>query len=360
MKTAYGIGVVAVLVLIGLIVVSTTCAYIVDEREQVVVTRLNRPIRVIVGALPEAEFATLQQEIVDTARRKKSVDTETSDDLRVDRGAGLYFKAPFVDAVSRFPDTVLEYDAEPEDIVTADKKKLVVDNFARWRIENPLLYWISVRTQVAAHGVLDDIIYSVVREELGRNDLIEVIRTSNRPIEEKAEVLPEGGEAEGVVSSEDPMRDQIKNGREAIMKAVSARADETARREYGIRVLDVRIKRAELLPENLQAVFARMEAERSRISKGYRSDGRKQADIIEGDTDRRVQVIGANAERDATMLKGDGDAGAVKIFAEAFNSNPELYRFMRSLEVLNENTPEGAEMVIGVDSGVFRLLKGAE
>jgi membrane protease subunit HflC len=334
----------AVVAAVGLI---STFGFIVTEREQIVVTRLNRPIRVIVGSVPEDQFASLAKEIADTAVKDQVA-------VRVDRGAGLYFRIPFTDSVERFPDTVMEYDAEPEDIITADKKKLIVDNFARWRIENPLMFRIRVRTEVAARGALDDIIYSVVREELGKNNLIEVIRTSNRQVGQgtaSTESVKEG------FVMENPLRDPIKRGREAIMKNVAAAADKTARQQYGIRVLDVRIKRAELLPENLQAVFARMEAERSRISKGYRSEGHKQANMIEGAVDRRVKIILANAQRDATTMRGEGDAEAIRIFAEAFNSNPDLYRFMQSLDVLKDGTPSDSELVIGLDSSIFKFLK---
>jgi modulator of FtsH protease HflC len=275
----------------------------------------------------------------------------------------LRFKLPFnIDRVQRFPDVVLEYDAEPREIVLADKKKLEVDNYARWRIINPLLYRVGVQTERNARERLDDVIYSVMREELGRNPLIEVIRTSNRYTGAELPTVDEaisGDELElaTVLPETSPMREDIERGREEIMQAVTEKADALAREEYGIQILDVRIKRADLLPENLQAVFGRMQAERQRISDAYRSEGQKEADIIEGETDRQVEVIGANAERDAKILRGEGDAEAISIISAAFRTNPELYRFMRSLEVLEEATPVGSEVVIGLDSGLFHLLQ---
>lgn len=339
-----------VLALLGLLLFCIDAfTFVIDEREQAVVTRLNRPIRVILGDIADEDFPTLQQEIVETAR--ESTDAET---LSVSKGAGLYLKMPFVDTVNRFPDTLLYYDAEPEDIILADKKKLMVDNFARWRIENPLLYWIRLRDEVAARNALDDIIYSVVREELGKNDLVEVIRTSNRAVEKPVAPISEEEAALGI--QEERVAERVDLGREKIMQIVTERANGMAR-QYGISILDVRIKRADLLQENLQMVFSRMTAERSRISKGYRSDGRKQADIIESDTDRRVQVILANAKREASMQRGEGDAEVLRIYAEGFNQNPELYRYIRSLEVLQESTPPGSELVIGLDSSLFQMLK---
>lgn len=339
----------AIAILIALIV-ANMCAFIVHERDQVVVTRLNRPVHVIVGDRTAEEFEKLKAEIQQSARRGG----DPASELKISMGAGLYFKMPFTDAVERFPDVLMTYDVEEEAVVLADKKTLVVDNFARWKIENPLLFRISVSTITGANGALDDVIYSAVREELGRNGLTEVIRTTNANVETGAATSADNPEA---LEAENTMREQIVLGREKIMNAVTASANERTRTQYGIRVIDVRIKRADLLPENFQAVFGRMSAERSRISRGYRSEGQKQADIIMGTTDRQVQVIRANAERDAAKLRGEADAEAIRIFAEAFNANPELYTFIRSLEVLEKSLPQGTEAVLGANSGLFRLLK---
>ncbi len=332
--------------------------YIVDEREQVVVTRFNKPVRVIVGDHHE-DFETLKREIIQSATRTEGSEGNLDiPGLRVSQGAGLYFKMPFIDVAEKFSDALLEYDVEPEDIVTADKKKLIVDNFARWRIENPLLFRIRVRTETAARGQLDDVIYSIMREELGKNNLIEVIRTTKKFEDFDESVDPDDEESLFAPSEQlaNTMLEVLRRGRAEIMATVTRRADAIARERYGIRIIDVRIKRAELLPENLDAVFRRMQAERERISKGYRSEGEKQAQIIRGETDKRVAVILANAQREAQETRGEGDAQAIKIFAEAFGSNPELYSFMRGLEVMTDATPFGSEMIIGLNSSIYKLL----
>ncbi len=345
--------------LVALLVVRM-CAFIVDEREQVVVTRLSKPVHVIVGERSPEDFGSIKNDIYRVAQRTVGQDTPIApSDLKVSMGAGLYFKMPFVDTVESFPDVLMTYDAEPEQIVLADKKTLVVDNFARWRIENPLLFRISVRTVVGATGSLDDTIYSVVREELGKSNLIEVIRTTNDLLKDGAVVADEeAAEAEAaVVETQNLAREEIALGREKIMNTVTQRANAIARAQYGIRVIDVRIKRADLLPENFQAVFGRMTAERSMISKGYRSVGQREANIIKATTDKNVQVILANAKGEASSLRGEADAEVIRIFAEAFSTNPQLYTFIRSLEVLGANTPSGTEMVLGADSGLFGMLK---
>jgi len=336
--------------------------YIVDEREQVVVTRFNKPVRVIVGD-QHGGFEELRQAILRSATRTEGSEGNLDiKSLKVSEGAGLYFKMPFIDAAEKFSDTLLEYDVEPEDIVTADKKKLIVDNFARWRIENPLLFRIRVRTETAARGQLDDVIYSIMREELGKNNLIEVIRTTKVFVDfdEPSDSDLEEGQPAPEAEVSRAMLEVLERGRAEIMATVTRRADEIARERYGIRIVDVRIKRAELLPENLEAVFRRMQAERTRISKGYRSEGEKEAKIIRGTTDARVVVILANAQRKAQETRGEGDAQAIKIFADAFGSNPELYIYMRGLEVMRDATPVGSEMIVGLNSSIYHLLTGGD
>jgi len=358
--------VLAIAVLL-IVLLFTTCTYVVHEREQAVVTRLSKPIRVIVGEEDPEKFEEIREEILRVTQRSDmagDVNLEAGDDLIVSQGAGLRFKLPFnIDHVEYFPDVIMEYDAEPREIVLSDKKKIEVDNFARWRIINPLLYKVRVQNDGNAREQLDDIIYSRMREELGKNPLIEVIRTNpwdpgDAPVgDDEALLADEGIELTALLSEQNPMHEEIQRGREELMRTVSERSDVDAREKYGIQVIDVRIKRADLLKDNLQAVFGRMQAERKRISDAYRSEGQKEADIIEGETDRQVKVIAANAERDAKILHGEGDAEALAMVSEAFGSNAELYRFMRSLEVLEDATPAGSEVVIGLDSGLFELLK---
>lgn len=321
--------------------------YVVDEREQIVVTRLDKPVRVIVGDYRE-DFEQLKQEIIDSATR--SVDNSNLDirGLRVDQGPGLRFKMPFIDKAERFPDTVLEYDADPREVVTRDKKKINVDYFARWRIDNPLLYRTSLLgSEVKARAGLDVIISSLIREELASNNLIEIIRTTK--------VFEREQQADQIAAN--VMSETLERGREEIIQTVTRRVSVQALAQYGIRVLDVRIKRAELVDENLQAVFDRMKAERNRISLAYRSEGHKDADIIRGETDKSVVMILAEARAEAQRIRGEGEAQALNIFAKAFGKNAQLYRYLRSLEVMKEATPSGSELVIGLESSIYRYMK---
>jgi membrane protease subunit HflC len=346
MPAAIAVGILVVIVALG------KPFYIVSEREQVVVTRFNKPVHVIVGDLRD-DFDVWKEEIIQSARRQEGNEGALDiSGLTVGHGAGLKFKMPFIDAVESFPDTMIEYDTEPREVVTRDKKTLIVDNFARWRIENPLLFRIRVGSEATARGRLNEVIYSVLQEELGRSNLIEVIRTKKD--------FTDFGEDDEFLN--DPlmsstMLEVLTRGRDEIMNSVTVQSNTIARERFGIQVIDVRIKRADLLIGNLQAVFSRMQAERARISTGYESEGEKEASIIRGDTDKKVTILLAEAEAEAETIRGEGDAQALKIFADAFGQNPELYKFLRTLEVIGESTRPGSEFVIGIDSSIYRLLQ---
>ena len=375
MRKEYFISGVVVVVIAAALFIILGSAYIVDEREQAVVTRFNKPVHVVLGAMhgdvEAPSFEERRQGVHDSVRElagEGGLDVEgveTESDIRVSEGAGLYFKMPFVDEVHRMPNVMLEYDAPPWEMHLADQKLIRVDNFARWRIENPLLFLVRVRTEARAHDRLRDDINDQMRGEIGGNSLTEVIRTTNRFVDRQPAFLEElgdglGDEVEEMVQEDfyhdSPIREHVERGREEIMKDITQEVDQGVR-EWGVRVLDVRIRRAELLEENLEAVFQRMEAERSRLSKGYRSEGERQASIIEGQTDRRVEVLKANAERDAEILRGEGDAEAAGLFGDAFAAHPEVYEFIRTLDLIEQSTPKDSELIVGLDTSIYRLLR---
>jgi membrane protease subunit HflC len=218
------------------------------------------------------------------------------------RQPGLHWKIPFIQQVSFFDKRILEYDASPRPIITRDKKTLQVDNFAKWRIIDPLKYLQTVRSESGAQSRLDDIIYSELRVDLARKDLLDIV-------------------------SQD---------RSEIMEQVTKRSDRQAR-TYGIEVVDVRIKRADLPPENEKAVFGRMKAERNRIARRYRSEGQEQSLKIRAETDKERSILLADAYQKEQEIRGEGDAKAVTIYAEAFQRDPEFYGFLRTLEAYKKS-----------------------
>ncbi|HOP25840.1 MAG TPA: protease modulator HflC [Candidatus Sabulitectum sp.] len=331
--------------------------FTIDETEQAVILQLGKPVRVILGDRTPEEMAEIEAWM-----------EENAPGVGLSSGAGLYFKIPFLQQVRIFDDRLLEYDDAPSDVVTRDKKHLQVDCYARWRIQNPLLFLQSVQTVNAAKSRLDDIIYSVLRQEIGRSDLIHIVRNTNNPIglgeyvnlvdnvtysDTTQENITMTGTGE-IVEIIRLIRLPAGQGREALL----ARVTETTRvmtEEYGIHVVDVRIKRADLPAENLQAVFNRMQAERNRISTRYRAEGHRMAQTILAETDLRVDSIRSLAELNSLRIRGTADSTAAAIYAQAYESYPDFYRYMQSLETLERVMGTDDELVLSTE-GIFEYF----
>ena len=250
--------------------------------------------------------------------------TQFGEKIRVITEPGLYFKYPDpIQKTTYFDKWLLEYDAEPEQVFTRDKKMLVLDNYARWRIIDPYLFMQSLQTVDRALKRLRDIVKSELLKELGRHELSEVVALN----------------------------------RESIMELVTARCDSTAR-TFGIEILDVRVKRADLPPENEAAVFERMRAEREREAKGYRSEGEERALEIRADTDLEAAQIKAAAYEESQRIRGEGDAEALRIYAAAYTGAEEFYEFSRTLEAYEQALDEHTVLVQPMDTDFFKYLQG--
>ena len=331
--------------------------FTINETQQAVILQLGKPIRVIAGSRTPEEMAHLELWIA-----------ENAPGVALSSGAGLYFKIPFLQQVHVFDDRILEYDDDPSDVVTRDKKHLQVDCYARWRIQNPLLFLQSVQSVYAASSRLDDVIYSVLRQEIGRSDLIQIVRNTNDPIgigeyvrlvsnvtysdtTNASIVMTESGEVVEVIRM---IRVPTGQGREALLRRVTE-ITRVMTEQYGIYVLDVRIKRADLPAANQQAVFTRMQAERNRISTRYRAEGHRMAQTILAETNLRVDSISSLAERRALRIQGTADSTAAAIYADAYESYPDFYRFMQSLETLDNIMDANDEMVLST-TGIFQYF----
>lgn len=242
--------------------------------------------------------------------------------VRTITSPGLQTKVPFIQGVVFFDNRILHYDSEPKEIITKDKKTLVVDNFAKFRIIDPLKVYQSVRDERGAQSRLDDIIYSELRVDLGTKDLTEIVS---------------GGRAE-------------------IMSSVTKASTEKAA-NYGLAVLDVRIKRADLPPENEKAVYARMQSEREREAKRYRSEGEEEAQKIRSEADKERQIILAGAYKTSQELMGKGDALAFKTYAGAYEQDSEFFEFTRSMDAYKKAINSGSVLVTGTDTEFFKYLK---
>jgi len=253
---------------------------------------------------------------------EQAIVVQLGEPVRTVQEPGLYFKAPLVQNVLYFDKRLLAYDAAPKEILTKDKQQLVVDNFSRWRIRDPLQFYRTVRNEVGAQSRLDDVIYSIVRENLGRHTLREIMN------EKRTEVMTE----------------------------VTKESD-TKARDYGIEVADVRIKRADLPEKNELNVFNRMRTERERLAKKFRAEGDEEARKIRSESDKEVQILTAEARKQAEITRGQGDAQAVKIFADAYGRDPEFYQLVRTLEAYRNSITEGTTLILSPNSEFFRYLK---
>ncbi len=238
---------------------------------------------------------------------------------------GLYWKIPLLQNVMRFEKRLLEYDAAPRELITRDKQQLQVDNFSRWRIVDPLKFYQTVRSEAEAQSRLDDIIYSNLREVIGRTKQSEVV----------------SGDREAILS-------QVTN--DSHVRAAS----------YGIQVVDVRIKRTDLPAKNEQNVFSRMRTERERQAKKFRAEGDEEARKIRSQAERERRVLLAEATRKADLIRGEGDALAVEIYAKAYQRDESFYEFTRTLEAYRNTLGERTSLVLTPSSEFLRLLHSSK
>ena len=235
---------------------------------------------------------------------------------------GLKFKIPFYHQVTFFDKRYLDYDAPARDVITSDKKSMVIDNFAKWRIVDPLKVFQAFQTQRGALQRLDDIVYSELRVELGRHELTEIVSAN----------------------------------RDLIMQRVSDRSNEKAS-VYGLEVLDVRIKRADLPEQNEKAIFQRMQAERERQAKQYRAEGEEEAQKIRSEAEKDKEIILAEAYKTSQELRGAGEAKAYKIYADAYKQDPKFFEFVRTMEAYKKVFAKDTTMVLTPDSEFLKFLK---
>jgi len=270
-------------ILIAIVGLSTV--FTVDETRQVVILQFGEPVRII-------------------------------------KMPGLYFKLPApLQVAQRFDDRLLEYDVPPEEILSKDKKSLIVDNYVRWRIVDPLLFLQTVQTEPIAKTRIDDIVYSELRRELGTHNMSEIITES----------------------------------REIIMEKVT-RESAIATKPYGIEVVDVRLKRVDLPQNNEQSIYRRMQAERIRQANKFRSEGEEESQKIKASTDKDKTIILATAYKEAEEVKGEGEAKAVDIYARAFSKDPDFYEFYRTLETYKIILDKKTTLVLPTNSKLFDIL----
>jgi membrane protease subunit HflC len=284
---------------------------------------MNRSLLIVVGIVIIALGIVAVSAAFIVRQTEQAIVLRFGDPKQVIQEPGLHFKIPFVDDVTYFDARILDYAPPQEEIIAADQKRLVVDSFARYRIANPLEFYKSVGTEISARARLAGIMSASLRRVVGSETLASVLS------EERQDII-------------DRIRTDVN---EAAIK-------------FGIDVVDVRIRRADLPVENANAIYQRMQTEREREAKEFRAQGEEISLRIRARADRERTVLIAESQRQSQVLRGEGDSEAIRIYADAFGQDPEFYAFYRSMEAYrNALKADGTTMILSPDSDFFSYFK---
>lgn len=275
--------------------------------------------------------------------------------------AGLHMKLPFIQRVRRFEKRILNWDGYPNQIPTKDKKYIMVDTTARWRIVDPLLFLQTVQTEAGARLRLDGILDAATRDTISNHNLVEAVRNSNKIIDDlkAAEAAAAKGGKDVVPGGEDEVVgeiDAIKVGRESLSSMIIERG-KAGLSEFGIELIDVQLRHISYESSVEAKVYERMISERQRIAQKIRSVGLGERSKIQGKISKDLQKIDSEAYRQAQQIEGDADAKAIRIYAQAMNSDPSFYEFVRTLEAYKKAFPAGTKMILSTDNRFLDLMR---
>ena len=306
-----------------LAILLSSSIYIVDETKQVFLTRFGKIIR---GPI-------------------------NSNNVEGDNEAGLYFRIPFIDQVLSFEKRYLEWDGNPEKVTTRNKVFIEIDTYARWRIDNAKRFYEAVNTEEGAQTRLDDLLDGAARTVLAAHDLVEVIRSQQR------ESIQSDDESSGDSQTE---LQPFSKGRSALAQEVINNAQSKLKSEFGIELLDFKFKRINYTDDVRRKIFDRMISERSRIASKFRSEGDGEAARILGEQQRELKTIESEAYLKQQQIRGEADARAVSIYAEAFDQSSdsrEFYEFLKTMETYESTLSDRDTLILSTDSDFFRFLK---
>jgi membrane protease subunit HflC len=305
MKTKIAVGLFVTLVIAVIVLIAGT--FVVEEGKQVIVTEFGKPV----------------------------------DDVQT---AGLHFKTPFIQEAYYLEKRLLPWDGSPESMQTKDKKRIDIDVWARWRISDPMTFFVKVRNEDRGQKILDDLVDSAVRDVVARHNLIDVVRKSNAELIYETEEL-ERTEADIVAGSG---RDDVEN---EILVGVDLK-------EYGMELVKVRIKRVNYVASVRATVYERMISERLKIARLYESEALEEKNGILGQTQKELDQIEGEMEQKSAEIRGEADAQVIQMTAEAYGQSPEFYEFLRRLEVLKATFNQDTRLILSTESDLFQMLKG--
>jgi len=267
--------------------------------------------------------------------------------------AGLHVKMPFIQQANYFEKRLLQWDGNPNQIPTKDKRYIWVDTTARWKIKDALKFLQSVTNERGAHARLDDIVDSATRDYITNHNLVEAVRNSNRIIETEAL-----GEEDEIKASDEAL-ETITVGRDAITRGILKRASKIVP-QYGIELVDVRIKRINYVREVRNKVYERMVSERKRAAERYRSEGQGKKREIEGQMAKELEQIRSEAYKKAEEIKGKADAEAIAIYADAYNKDPEFYSFIKTLDTYKNTIDVDTTLIFSPDNEYLEYFNTAQ
>ncbi len=310
------LGIVAV---IGVLIFSGLF-FVVDETQQVVITRFGEPMGQPV------------------------------------KSAGLYFKVPFMDKANYFDKRIMPWEGDADEITTLDLRHIWVDTIARWKIVDPLKFMQSVGNETGAQARLDDIIDAATRDAISGQALVESIRNSNRLIHDVDKSNELAGKT-GAITTDN--LEKIKVGRDQITREILERSLVIIP-NYGIELVDVRIKRINYVEKVQRKVYERMISERKRAATEFRSEGQGKKAEIEGQMTKELRDIRSQAYKAAQEIKGKADAEAIKIYADAYNKDPEFYSFIKTLETYKDTINQGSTFILTTDNEFYKYLRSVK
>lgn len=280
----------------------------------------------------------------------QAVVTQFGNPVRVRTEAGLYFKPPFIQEIHRLEKRLLPWDGDPENMQTLDKKRIFIDVWARWRIVDPMKFFQAVRTERRGYKILDDLVDSAVRDVVARNNLIEVVRSSNRELLYESDELARDAAAN---------QDRITVGRAKMEAEILSVASVGLKERYGMELSVVHIKRVNYIQSVRSTVYDRMKSERLRIARLFESEAEEERNRILGLTTKELDGIKGEQQQRAAEIRGLARAEVIRIAAEAYGQSPEFYGFLRHLETYKKSFGPGTRLVLSTDNALLRHFLGS-
>ena len=303
---------IAIIAVVAIIIIASSSFYVVDIKSQCVITEFGKPKKVV---------------------------TEP----------GLKVKTPFIQKTKYFEKRIIEWDGEPSDILTRDKENIGINTWARWKIVDPLKFYTSIGTEDRGQGVLDEVIGSAVKNIVSSYPLNEMLRNTNRKLEYTTVELEK---------AEMDKKVHISHGRASLVGEINKMANEGLRDRYGMELVDVRIKHINYIPAVIPKIFDRMRSERIRIANKYESEGRREEAEIMGYMKKELEKIESEGYKIATETRGEADAEAVKIYADAYGKDPDFYSFTKTLETYEKTVDDNTRLYLSTDSDYYKYING--